>query len=487
MKRILALAASLMLTACLIALPASAETPSGKSSSAGYKVYPFSLYTNPNSSVSLKMTPDGGYTLARNPEKSGDVANLSFLVSNDTEAVDYETMRYLYLNNLDTTAPIYAKAKFVSNIYPGGETWDGQLVYENGSNPPESNTTITIDLKEKMGAAWTPEGKILCLQFWVEHGDTDERMNLSSIWLGAEGADMTETAIRSAEPVDFSQATVAGGTTASDSAHPDGFVFNQTGTGANVTKEVDVSLSKTPYAYIHVTGYTTAGVAQLFNLYILPEGSYDAADGGVGLGSKPVNLRTDSLQGDSEYWLRLDLREYFSAAKQAKDPLGVVFSAQPTGDSATLKIGGMYVGGQTFTATHHLITLTVGTGGVVTGPETVRHGANAVYTVTPDEGYVLDSLTVNGEPVSLSGNTLTIENVTADSVIAAAFKDGRGDTTNTTAGETTATTSRTEENPTPTTPGEAENPATGQGAATAVVLLACLGAGGILLASRKRR
>ena len=199
-----------------------------------------------------------------------------------------------------------------------------------------------------MGAAWTPEGKILCLQFWVEHGGTDKRMNLSSIWLGAEGTDMTETATRNAEPVDFSQATVAGGTTASNSAHPDGFVFNQTGTGANVTKEVDVSLSKTPYAYIHVTGYTTTGAAQLFNLYILPEGSYDAADGGVGLGSKPVNLRTDSLQGDSEYWLRLDLREYFSAAKQAKDPLGVVFSAQPTGDSATLKIGGMYVGGAAF-------------------------------------------------------------------------------------------------------------------------------------------
>lgn len=309
------------------------------------------IIVQPNSSVSLKMTPDGGYTLARNPGKSGDVANLSFLVSNDTEAVDYETMRYLYLNNLDTTAGIYVKAKFVSNIYPGGETWDGQLVYENGGLPPESNTTITIDLKEKMGAAWAPEGKILCLQFWVEHGGADKRMNLSSIWLGAEGADMTETAIRSAEPVDFSQATVAGGTTASDSAHPDGFVFNQTGTGANVTKEVDVSLSETPYAYIHVTGYTTAGVAQLFNLYILPEGSYDAADGGVGLGSKPVNLRTDSLQGDSEYWLRLDLREYFSAAKQAKDPLGVVFSAQPTGDSATLKIGGMYVGGAAFQGT----------------------------------------------------------------------------------------------------------------------------------------
>ena len=71
MKRILALTASLLMSVYLFGFAAAAEAPQQQNAqSEGYKVYPFSLYTNPNSSVSLKMTPDGGYTISKNPGNS---------------------------------------------------------------------------------------------------------------------------------------------------------------------------------------------------------------------------------------------------------------------------------------------------------------------------------------------------------------------------------------------------------------------------------
>lgn len=93
--------------------------------------------------------------------------------------------------------------------------------------------------------------------------------------------------------------------------HPDGFIFNYTAAAANVWKYTDVNLTQTPYAYIHVTGYTMANDVGLMSLYIAPP----TADYPNGVGRNgSVNLRTDSLQGDSEYWLRFDLREYFPTA-----------------------------------------------------------------------------------------------------------------------------------------------------------------------------
>ena len=147
MKRLLSLLACGVLAAAFLAV---ADTVS-VTATEGYKVYPFSLYTNPNSSVDLKMTPDGGYTISKNPGNSATVGNISFLVSDSVDSIDYEAMHYLYLNNLDTSAPIFVKATFVSNIYPVADTWGGTMVYDKGTVAvPEANSTIAIDLKTAM-------------------------------------------------------------------------------------------------------------------------------------------------------------------------------------------------------------------------------------------------------------------------------------------------------------------------------------------------
>ena len=414
MKRLLSLLACGVLAAAFLAV---ADTVS-VTATEGYKVYPFSLYTNPNSSVDLKMTPDGGYTISKNPGNSATVGNISFLVSDSVDSIDYEAMHYLYLNNLDTSAPIFVKATFVSNIYPVADTWGGTMVYDKGTVAvPEANSTIAIDLKTAMGDTWSPAGKVLCLQLWVQHdGDAAKKMNLRSIWLGGANADMTE--LSSADAIPLAGYEVQSGTLGEDPQHPDGFIFNYTAAAANVWKYTDVNLTQTPYAYIHVTGYTMANDVGLMSLYIAPP----TADYPNGVGRNgSVNLRTDSLQGDSEYWLRFDLREYFPTALLEQETLeGVLFSAQPGAFPATLKIGGMYLGGQTFAATRHTVTLSAGEGGTITGPQTVIHGGLAEYTITPDQGYMLAALTLNGKMVA-APSTPYLMNVTRDINIRAVF------------------------------------------------------------------
>ena len=74
----------------------------------------------------------------------------------------------------------------------------------------------------------------------------------------------------------------------------------------------------------------------------------------------------------------------------------------------------------------HTITATVGIGGVISpeGDVTVEHGANKTFTVTPDAGYQVDTVTVDGQPSALTdpvGSTYTFVDVTAGHTIAVTF------------------------------------------------------------------
>ena len=70
-----------------------------------------------------------------------------------------------------------------------------------------------------------------------------------------------------------------------------------------------------------------------------------------------------------------------------------------------------------------LIEATAGAGGSITpeGTTTYAQGATAVYTVLPDAGYAVDSVTVDGKAAALAGNTYTFENVQAKHAIAVTF------------------------------------------------------------------
>ena len=74
---------------------------------------------------------------------------------------------------------------------------------------------------------------------------------------------------------------------------------------------------------------------------------------------------------------------------------------------------------QTFT-----ITATAGTGGSISplGVSTVNYGAIPTYTITPNTGFVIDTVTVNGTKVTVNNNTYTFDSVKSIKSIVVNFK-----------------------------------------------------------------
>lgn len=68
----------------------------------------------------------------------------------------------------------------------------------------------------------------------------------------------------------------------------------------------------------------------------------------------------------------------------------------------------------------YAMTATCTEGGTISGPSEAEEGGEAVFVMTPDEGYVLEDVLVNGESVGAQ-NTLRLENIEADMEIYAVF------------------------------------------------------------------
>ncbi len=76
-----------------------------------------------------------------------------------------------------------------------------------------------------------------------------------------------------------------------------------------------------------------------------------------------------------------------------------------------------------FAAIEHTVTATAGLGGsIAPASATVAHGATASFTLTPDAGFVID--TVSGCGGTLNGDTFTTGPVTADCAVSASFAVG---------------------------------------------------------------
>ena len=76
----------------------------------------------------------------------------------------------------------------------------------------------------------------------------------------------------------------------------------------------------------------------------------------------------------------------------------------------------------------HTITAMAGAGGSIDpeGEITVAKGADQTFTFTPDAGYTLDTVTVDGQPVPVEGNSYTISNVNSNMTIRVTFKSNSG-------------------------------------------------------------
>ena len=78
----------------------------------------------------------------------------------------------------------------------------------------------------------------------------------------------------------------------------------------------------------------------------------------------------------------------------------------------------------TFKIQTYTITATSGTGGTISpsGTTTVNYGSRPSYTITVNAGYVLDSVLVNGQKVSITNNVYTFDSVKSNQTIRVTFK-----------------------------------------------------------------
>jgi hypothetical protein len=75
-------------------------------------------------------------------------------------------------------------------------------------------------------------------------------------------------------------------------------------------------------------------------------------------------------------------------------------------------------------ASQHTIQVTAGPGGAVSpaGQILVGDGADAEFLLLPDDGYVVDTVTIDGVPATTSGNRLIIPGVTSDRALSVTFR-----------------------------------------------------------------
>lgn len=81
----------------------------------------------------------------------------------------------------------------------------------------------------------------------------------------------------------------------------------------------------------------------------------------------------------------------------------------------------------TFKQSQYTITASSGANGTISpsGETTVAYGGSQAYTITPNTGYEIAEVLVNGNAVTQSGESYTLTNVTADQSISVSFKEIR--------------------------------------------------------------
>lgn len=138
---------------------------------------------------------------------------------------------------------------------------------------------------------------------------------------------------------------------------------------------------------------------------------------------------------DGTHWVQLDSRsnETFDWAQYTR-PFAVSSAKQGAYTHYRLDVSGTsgsetlseveLLGPDTNTSKpQYIISASTGNGGSVSpsGDTAVTSGDSKTFTFTPDSGYQLNAVTVDGSPVSVTGNSYTLTNITAGHTISATF------------------------------------------------------------------
>lgn len=407
----------------------------------GYKVYPYMAFAlNRDSyanSTKVTMTADGGYTISKNPNNNTDnIAWFSFLAAGKADVAGYSsTLPYLYLNNIDTNAKFTIKAKFVDAADFVVNSDGAAAIYSAEEGALQSNSTIKIDLKQAMSLSSLPSGKILALIFEVEHNKSDKKVNLSSIWLGNDNISMSEISTADAVAINFTENDVVNewGFNSALEKEGDGFILKKTADkspAAMFRNEANFAVKDHPYIYIHIKEANIGG-GQNVAEFILRNDITELIGSPTSPGG-PIRLWPWASQ-ELEVWYRIDLRHYLSENDINNNNmiLATYFIMHGAAEGAIndkLRIGGVYYGDEKFNATKYTITAVAGANGSITPTSQVAHNQNKTFIITPDDGYEIDTLKVDGVVVQNPGLTYTFTSVASDHTIEVTFKKISGNT-----------------------------------------------------------
>jgi hypothetical protein len=158
--------------------------------------------------------------------------------------------------------------------------------------------------------------------------------------------------------------------------------------------------------YQHVCGTWDGTTMRLYKNGVADANTQGASYAAIGTNS--IDLRIGAYRGSSPYYDTFngaigDVRIYNRALSPSE-------------------VSQLYNAG--LAPSSYSITATAGSGGSIlpSGAVTVSAGASQTFTVTPDAGYNINQVLVDNNPVTLtSGNTYTLNNVTAAHTINASF------------------------------------------------------------------
>ena len=224
------------------------------------------------------------------------------------------------------------------------------------------------------------------------------------------------------------------------------------GGGGSIITTVDGQYGSPPFDYLAVSGYIERGAIIEFyvdgdkanetfpfksgtikNLDLTvpgvpPETFTITATAGAGGSISPPGAVVVNSGADQEFTITPDLGYVVEDVLVDGGSVGAVTSYTFTNVTADHTIDASFVLGEppeTFT-----ITATAGAGGAIepSGEVVVNSGASQAFTITPDTGYVVDDVLVDGASVG-AVSSHTFENVTANHTIDASFAEGTTFTT----------------------------------------------------------
>ena len=365
--------------------------------------------------ATYEITPDTGYklVLSSNTCSNGTLSGNTFIITNVTSAqtctITLTPESYILTldqngGSVNTTSKTVTYDSTYGNLPTPtrtGYTFNGWYTASGGGTKIESTTQVKTASNHTLYANWTPITYTITLN------------NQSATSAGTTTAYYQYNTIKTVNGTLCYYYTTNALTTCLTNGHTitkptkTGYTFGgyYTGTNGSGTQYVDANGT-----FINNI-YQTTGNKTLYAKWTLNKYTLTLTKGtGVSTIYYKINGATSYTSATSTQNLSVNYNStyyYYGAASTGYTISSCTASSPCSGTMGTSAVS------KTLSATinTYAVTLTVvnGSGG---GTQTVSHGSNAVYTVTPSSGYKLE-LETNTCGGTLSGNTYTISNITS--------------------------------------------------------------------------